>query len=34
MGELIILFLVFCVIGKILKGVFGVFSQSSFKDDK
>lgn len=34
MGELIILFLVFWVIGKLLKGVFGGFSRSSFTDDK
>ena len=34
MEDIIILFLVFWVVGKRLKGVFGGFSQSSFKDDK
>ena len=28
MGELIVLFVVFWVVGKILKGIFGGFSQS------
>lgn len=34
MEDIIILFLVFWVVGKLLKDVFGGFSQSSFKDDK
>lgn len=34
MGDIIIVLLVFWVVGKLLKGVFGGFSQSSFKDDK
>ena len=31
---IIIVLLVFWVVGKLLKGVFGGFSKSSFKDDK
>lgn len=34
MGDIIIVLLVFYVFGKILKGVFGGFGQSSFNDDK
>lgn len=34
MGDIIIVLLVFWVVGKLLKGVFGGFSKSSFKDDK
>ncbi len=34
MGDIIIVLLVFWVFGKLLKGVFGSFGQSSFKDDK
>ena len=34
MGDIIIVLLVFWVVGKLLKGVFGGFSRSSFKDDK
>ncbi len=33
MGDIIIVLLVFWVVGKLLKGVFGGFSKSSFKDD-
>ena len=33
-GDIIIVLLVFWVVGKLLKGVFGGFSKSSFKDDK
>lgn len=31
MGDIIIVLLVFWVVGKLLKGVFGGFSKSSFK---
>ena len=34
MGDIIIVLLVFWVVGKLLKGEFGGFSKSSFKDDK
>lgn len=34
MGDIIIVLLVFWVVGKLLKGVFGGFSKSSFRDDK
>ena len=34
MGEIIIVLLVFYVFCKILKGVFGGFSKSSFRNDK
>jgi hypothetical protein len=34
MGEIIIILLVFYVVGKILKGIFGGFSRSSFRHDK
>ena len=34
MGELIVFIVVFYVIGKILKAIFGGFSKSSFRDDK
>lgn len=34
MVDIIIVLLVFWVVGKLLKGVFGGFSKSSFKDDK
>ena len=34
MGDIIIVLLVFWVVGKLLKGVSGGFSKSSFKDDK
>lgn len=34
MGDIIIVLLVFWVVGKLLKGVFGGFGKSSFKDDK
>ena len=34
MGDIIIVLLAFWVVGKLLKGVFGGFSKSSFKDDK
>lgn len=34
MGDIIIVLLVCWVVGKLLKGVFGGFGQSSFKDDK
>ena len=34
MGEIIILLLVFLVVGRLLRGVFGGFSKSSFRDDK
>lgn len=34
MRDIIIVLLVFWVVGKLLKGVFGGFSKSSFKDDK
>ena len=34
MGDIIIVLLVFWLVGKLLKGVFGGFSKSSFKDDK
>lgn len=34
MGYIIIVLLVFFVVGKLLKGVFGGFSKSGFRDDK
>lgn len=34
MGEIIIILLIFYVVGKILKGIFGGFSRSSFRHDK
>ena len=34
MGEIILILLVFYVVGKILKGIFGGFSRSSFRHDK
>ena len=34
MGDIIILLLVFLVAGRLLRGVFGGFSKSSFRDDK
>lgn len=34
MGDIIILLLVFLVVGRLLRGVFGGFSKSSFRDDK
>lgn len=34
MGEIIIILLVLYVVGKILKGIFGGFSRSSFRHDK
>ena len=34
MGELIVLFVVFWVVGKILKGIFGGFSQSDYRHDR
>ena len=34
MGGIIIVLLVFFVVGKLLKVVFGGFSKSSFRDDK
>lgn len=34
MGDIIILLLVFLVEGRLLRGVFGGFSKSSFRDDK
>ena len=34
MGEIIIILLVFYVVGKILKGIFGGFSRSSFRHNK
>ncbi len=34
MGEIIIILLVFYVVGKILRGIFGGFSRSSFRHDK
>ena len=34
MGDIIIVLLVFFVVGKLLNGVFGDFSKSSFRDDK
>ena len=33
MGELIVLF-VFWIVGKILKGIFGGFSQSDYRRDR
>ena len=32
MGDIIIVLLVFFVVGKLLKGVFGGFSKSSFRE--
>ena len=34
MGDIIILLLVFLVVGRLLRGVFGGFNKSSFRDDK
>ena len=34
MGELIVLLVVFWVVGKIQKGIFGVFSQSDYRRDR
>jgi len=34
MGDIIIVLLVFWVVGKVLKGVFGGFGKSSFRHDK
>ena len=34
MGDIIILLLVFFGSGQLLRGVFGGFSKSSFRDDK
>lgn len=34
MGDIIIVLFVFFVVGELLKGVFGGFSKSSFRDDK
>ena len=34
MGDIIILLLVFLVVGRLWRGVFGGFSKSSFRDDK
>ena len=34
MGDSKILLLVFLVVGRLLRGVFGGFSKSSFRDDK
>lgn len=34
MGDIIIVLLVFYVLGKILKGIFGGFSKSSFRHDR
>lgn len=34
MGDIIILLLVFLVVGRLLRGFFGGFSKSSFRDDK
>ncbi len=34
MGELIILFVVFYVVGKILKGIFGGFGESDYRRDR
>ena len=34
MGDIIILLLVFLVVGRLLRGVFGGFCISSFRDDK
>lgn len=34
MGDIIILLLVLLVVGRLLRGVFGGFSKSSFRDDK
>ena len=34
MGDIIILLLVFFVVFRLLRGVFGGFSKSSFRDDK
>lgn len=34
MGDIIILLLVFLVVSRLLRGVFGGFSKSSFRDDK
>ncbi len=34
MGDIIIVLLVVWVVGKLLKGVFGGFSKSTFRDDK
>ena len=34
MGDIIILLLVLFVVGRLLRGVFGGFSKSSFRDDK
>ena len=34
MGDIIILLLVFLVVGRLLRGVIGGFSKSSFRDDK
>lgn len=34
MGDIIILLLVFLVVGRLLRGAFGGFSKSSFRDDK
>ena len=34
MVDIIILLLVFLVVGMLLRGVFGGFSKSSFRDDK
>ena len=34
MGVIIILLLVCLVVGRLLRGVFGGFSKSSFRDDK
>ena len=34
MGDVIIVLLVYWVVGKLLTGVFGGFSKSSFIDDK
>ena len=34
MGDIIFLLLVFLVVGRLLRGGFGGFSKSSFRDDK
>ena len=34
MGDIIIVLLVVWVVSKLLKGVFGGFSKSTFRDDK
>ena len=34
MGELILLFVVFWIVGKILKRIFGGFSQSDYRRDR